>query len=147
MKKLFLALSALALATSAVQADAIADRKALMKERGQIVGDLSKMAKGETPFDAAAVTTQLAAFNANAEKFDIAALFPAGSETGGETRAKPEIWADIAGFKAAHEKEATAVKAAVDAPPADAAALGAALGPIGRLVEVATKSSEQERVK
>ena len=52
MKKLLLALSALAFATSAVQADAIADRKAIMKERGQIVGGLSKVAKGETPFDA-----------------------------------------------------------------------------------------------
>ena len=101
MKKLFLALSALAFATSAVQADAIADRKALMKERGQIVGGLSKMAKGETPFDAAAVTTQLAALNANAEKFNIEVLFPAGSETGGETTAAPAIWSDTAGFQAA----------------------------------------------
>jgi cytochrome c556 len=132
MKKLFLALSALAFATSAVQADAIADRKAIMKERGQIVGGLSKMAKGETPFDAEAVKTQLAALNANAEKFDIDALFPAGSETGGETTAAPAIWSDMAGFKAAHEKEAAAVKAAVDAAPADAAALGAVLGPIGQ---------------
>ncbi len=131
MKKLLLALSALAFATSAVQADAIADRKAIMKERGQIVGGLSKMAKGETPFDAAAVTTQLAALNANAEKFDIDTLFPAGSDTG-DTTAAPAIWTDMAGFKAAHEKEAAAVKAAVDAAPADAAALGAVLGPIGQ---------------
>jgi cytochrome c556 len=132
MKKLFLALSALAFATSAVQADAIADRKALMKERGQIVGGLSKMAKGETPFDAEAVKTQLAALNANAAKFDIAVLFPAGSETGGETTAAPAIWSDPAGFQAAADKLNAAVKAAVDAPPADVAALGAALGPIGQ---------------
>jgi cytochrome c556 len=132
MKKLLLALSALAFATSAVQADAIADRKAIMKERGQIVGGLSKVAKGETPFDAEAVKTQLAALNANEEKFDIEALFPAGSETGGETTAAPAIWSDMAGFKAANEKMAAATKAAVDASPADVAALGAALGPIGQ---------------
>lgn len=132
MKKLLLSLSALAFATSAVQADAIADRKAIMKERGQIVGGLSKVAKGETPFDAEAVKTQLAALNANEEKFDIEALFPAGSETGGETTAAPAIWSDMTGFKAANEKMAAAAKAAVDASPADVAALGAALGPIGQ---------------
>lgn len=132
MKKLLLALSALAFATSAVQADAIADRKAIMKERGQIVGGLSKVAKGETPFDAETVKTQLAALNANEEKFNIEALFPTGSETGGETTAAPAIWSDMAGFKAANEKMAAATKAAVDASPADVAALGAALGPIGQ---------------
>ena len=55
MKRLTAVFSILALMVSAASADAIADRKALMKERGGIVGGLSKVAKGETPFDAAAV--------------------------------------------------------------------------------------------
>ena len=59
MRKLVLAISALALAVSAAFADPIADRKALMKENGKAVGGLAKMAKGETPFDAAAVLAAL----------------------------------------------------------------------------------------
>ena len=56
MRKLILAISALALATSAAFADPIADRKAIMKERGKAIGGLSsKMVKGEEAFDAAVV--------------------------------------------------------------------------------------------
>ena len=86
---LILALPALALATSAAFADPIADRKALMKERGGIVGGLSKVAKGEEAFDAAKVLAALTAMHANAEKFDVDALFPAGSDQG-DTRALPK---------------------------------------------------------
>ena len=131
MKKLLLAISALGLAVSLAQAGVIDDREALMKERGKIVGGLSKMAKGETPFDAAAVMTQLQALSANAEKgAAVETLWPEDSKTGknaeGEdTESSPKIWEDMAGFKAASEKFKTDTAAAVAAPPADLAALQA----------------------
>ncbi|MBZ9996089.1 MULTISPECIES: cytochrome c [unclassified Mesorhizobium] len=130
MRKLVIAISMLALAASAAFADPILDRQALMKERGKIVGGLSKVAKGEEPFDAAAVLTQLQALQANAEKFDVEALFPKGSDTG-DTTAAPKIWEDMAGFKAAEDKYLADVKAAVAAAPADADALKTQIGTIG----------------
>lgn len=132
MKRIIAVLSILALTVSAASADAIADRKALMKERGGLIGGLSKVAKGETPFDAAAVLTQLQALAANAETGDeVDVLWAAGTETGGDTTSSPKIWEDRAGFKAAADKYKADVDAAVAAPPADVATLGAALGTIG----------------
>ncbi|TPK81270.1 cytochrome C556 [Mesorhizobium sp. B2-4-13] len=130
MRKLVIAISMLALAASAAFADPILDRQALMKERGKIVGGLSKVVKGEEPFDAAAVLTQLQALQANAEKFDVEALFPKGTDTG-DTTAAPKIWEDMAGFKAAEDKYLADVKAAVAAAPADVDALKTQIGTIG----------------
>ncbi|ESY81925.1 MULTISPECIES: cytochrome c [unclassified Mesorhizobium] len=130
MRKLVIAISMLALAASAAFADPILDRQALMKERGKIVGGLSKVVKGEEPFDAAAVLTQLQALQANAEKFDVEALFPKGTDSG-DTTASPKIWEDMAGFKAAEDKYLADVKAAVAAAPADVDALKTQIGTIG----------------
>ena len=130
MKTLVLALSALALASSAAFADPIADRKALMKERGGAMGQLAPMVKGEKPYDAAAAMAAFESLHANGEKFDIDALFPAGSETG-DTKALPKIWEDMAGFKAAEEKFEAAVAAAIAAKPQDVDALKQVFGPIG----------------
>jgi cytochrome c556 len=66
MRKLVIAISMLSLAASAAFADPILDRQGLMKERGKIVGGLSKIAKGEADFDAAAVLTALQALQVNA---------------------------------------------------------------------------------
>ncbi|MBZ9724439.1 cytochrome c [Mesorhizobium sp. CO1-1-11] len=130
MRKLVIAISMLALAASAAFADPILDRQALMKERGKIVGGLSKVVKGEEPFDAAAVLTQLQALQANAENFDVEALFPKGTDTG-DTTAAPKIWEDMAGFKATEDKYLADVKAAVAAAPADVDALKTQIGTIG----------------
>jgi cytochrome c556 len=130
MRKLVLAISILAFAGSAAFADPILARQALMKERGKIAGGLSKVVKGETPYDAAAVLTALQALQANAEKFDADALFPAGSDTG-DTTAAPKIWQDMAGFKATGDKYLADVKAAVAAAPADVDALKAQFNTIG----------------
>lgn len=130
MRKLILAISTVALAVSAAYADPIADRKALMKERGGLIGGLAKMAKGEATFDAAAVATALQGLQANEAKFDIDALFPAGSDQG-DTTASPKIWEDMAGFKAENDKYKAAVDAAAAAPAQDASALGAQVGAIG----------------
>ncbi|MBX3575887.1 MAG: cytochrome c [Rhizobiaceae bacterium] len=129
MRKIVLALSALAMFGSAAYADPIADRQAIMKERGGLVGQLAPIAKGEKPFDAAAVLTALQALDANAKKWDVEALFPAGSDKG-DTKASPKIWEDMAGFKAAGDKFAADVAAAVAAPPADLAAFQAQFGAI-----------------
>ncbi|TPL82571.1 cytochrome C556 [Mesorhizobium sp. B2-3-13] len=130
MRKLVIAISMLALAASAAFADPVLGRQALMKERGKIVGGLSKVVKGEEPFDAAAVLTQLQALQANAEKFDVEALFPKGSDTG-DTTAAPKIWEDMAGFKTAEDKYLADVKASVAAAPADVDALKTQIGTIG----------------
>ncbi|MBZ9957522.1 MULTISPECIES: cytochrome c [unclassified Mesorhizobium] len=130
MRKLVVAISMLAFAGSAAFADPILDRQALMKERGKIVGGLSKVVKGEEPFDAAAVLTALQALQANAEKFDADVLFPAGSDTG-DTTAAPKIWQDMAGFKATEDKYLADVKAAVAAAPADVESLKTQIGVIG----------------
>ncbi|MER8584899.1 cytochrome c [Mesorhizobium sp. M1338] len=129
MRKLVIAISMLALAASAAFADPILDRQALMKERGKIVGGISKVVKGEEPFDAAAVLTQLQALQANAEKFDADALFPAGSDTG-DTTAAPKIWQDMAGFKTTEDKYLADIKAAAAAAPADVDALKVQFGTI-----------------
>lgn len=130
MRKLVIAISILAFAGSSAFADPTLDRQALMKERGKIVGGLSKVVKGEQPFDAAEVMAALQALQANAEKFDVDTLFPAGSDSG-DTTAAPKIWEDMAGFKAAEDKYLEDVKAANAAAPADVDALKAQLGTLG----------------
>jgi len=130
MRKLVIAISMLSLAASAAFADPILDRQGLMKERGKLVGGLSKIAKGEADFDAAAVLTALQAMQVNAEKVDVDALFPAGSDSG-DTTASPKIWQDMAGFKTTNEKYVADVKAAVAAAPVDVDALKAQIGTLG----------------
>lgn len=132
MRKLLVAISLLAFATSAASADPISDRQASMKERGKVIGTLSKMVKGEQDFDAALVLSSLKTLQENAEKFDVDALFPAGTETGGDTTAAPKVWEDMAGFKAAEDKYLADVKAANAAAPADLDALKAQLGVVGQ---------------
>ena len=130
MRKLFFAISAFAFATTAVLADPIADRQALMKANGKAMGTLVPITKGEKPFDAAIVLDALKILNDDAQKLDVAILFPAGSDVG-DTTASPKIWEDTAGFQAAVDKFKADTAAAVAAPPQDAAALGAAVGAIG----------------
>ena len=130
MRKLVIAISMLAFAGSVASADPILDRQALMKERGKLAGQLSKVVKGEEDFDAAAVLTQLQALQANAEKFDAEKLFPAGSDKG-DTTAAPKIWEDMPGFKAAADKFLANTKAAVASPPDDVDGLKAQLNTLG----------------
>lgn len=130
MRKLLLAISILALAGTAASADPLADRKALMKERGKLTGDLSKVVKGQEPFDAASVLRTLEAMKDNAGKFDIGALYPEGSNAG-DTTAAPAIWDNPDGFRDAEKKFEDAVGAALADAPADLDALKAKFGAIG----------------
>ncbi len=130
MKRLLLAASFLAIASIAVHADPIEEREALMKANGKIMGQLAPIAKGEKPFDAAIVQAALASLNENAQKLDVAALFPEGS-TNAESTASPKIWEDMAGFHKAVDKFKADVADAAAKPPADLAGLQAAMGSIG----------------
>lgn len=119
MKKLILAVSALALACSAALADPIADRQALMKANGKAVGSIAPIMKGEKPFDAALVLEALKTLNDDAQKLDVATLFPKGTETGEKTTVSPKVWEDAAGFQAAVDKFKADTAAAVATPPTD----------------------------
>ncbi|HSO48249.1 MAG TPA: cytochrome c [Rhizobiaceae bacterium] len=130
MKKLFFSVAAATLLfAGAAHADAIADRKAEMKNNGASMKLLAQSAKGEVAYDAAAVLNALTSMRTTTTNF--ADLFPAGTETGGETTASPKIWEDMAGFKAALAKFHTDLDAAIAAAPADPAALGPVLASVG----------------
>lgn len=119
MKRLFLGVAATALLFSTIaQADVIADRKAMMKEKnGAAMGALVKIVKGEMAFDAATVKASFTTMREGTEGFT--ELFPAGSETGGETTASPKIWEDMEGFKAKLAAFHADLDAAIAADPQD----------------------------
>lgn len=109
------ALVAVLAAGTAFAADPIETRKKTMKAIGGAFGGVMvKMVKGETPYDAAAAKAAATTLSQTAAGIDIAALFPAGSDKGGDTEALPKIWSDAAGFKAAMDtmKAATAAQVA-----------------------------------
>jgi cytochrome c556 len=95
-------LSAPATAQFAKPEDAIKYRQSALTVMGTHFGRLGAMANGKVPFDA-----KVAADNA-----DIVAImaklpwagFGKGTETGGNTKAKPEIWTEQAKFKEYSEK-------------------------------------------
>jgi cytochrome c556 len=129
MKKLFASVAlAGILAAGVAHADAIADRKALMKANGGAMGVLAKTAKGEMAFDAAAVAAAFKALNDSTKTFGD--MFPKGSETGGETTVAPKLFEDMAGFKTALAKFAADTDAAVKAAPATKEAFMAVFGPV-----------------
>jgi cytochrome c556 len=111
-------LLAIAVFTASANADPLADRQALMKDQGKTVGSVTPIVKGEKPFDADAVMTALKHLNEDAQKIDVAALFPAGSDQG-KTTVSPKIWTDNAGFIAAVEKYKKDAAAAAAANPKD----------------------------
>ncbi|MBT8108990.1 MAG: cytochrome c [Gammaproteobacteria bacterium] len=129
LKNIFLAVAVLAVASAcskppqaeeAPQALAEDDPRVVRHELMEGVGDAAKvvgaMLKGEREYDAAAAAASLATFGDAAAK--LGDLFPAGTETGGDTEAAPAIWEDRAGFDAALQDWADATAAAVTAAPA-----------------------------
>jgi cytochrome c556 len=111
------------------QQDPIAARQALMKANGKNAGAVSKMVKGEAPFDAAVVKAAFDQWDETAQK--LPGLFPDSSKSG-DTRALPVIWTERAKFDAAIAK----FKKDVDDNRAKATAgldgLKVALGIIGK---------------
>ncbi len=112
-------LFAAAVFASSANADPIKDRQALMKDQGKTLGSITPIIKDEKPFDAELVMAALKHLNEDAQKIDIATLFPDGSDKGGETTAAPKIWEDKAGFEAALTKYKADATAAAAANPKD----------------------------
>jgi cytochrome c556 len=95
--------------------DPIKERKQLMKDNGDAAKLVTAMLKGEKPYDAKAAETAMKSINASLATF--VTLFPKGSETGGDTAAKPEIWTSKSEFDSiAKQLEAATAKAAAAAP-------------------------------
>lgn len=107
---------ALLLGVSAVgaQQDLVKQGQALMKANGKNLGGvLSPMARGDKPYDQAAVDAALAQLDETAKK--LPTLFPdsvKGLKADGDYSASAKIWEDKAGFAASI---ATFAKAVTDA--------------------------------
>jgi cytochrome c556 len=80
------------------QSDPVKTREKLMKDNNDHAKVVVQMVKGQAPFDAKKVE---AAFDQWADTAkQLPNLFPPGSEHGGDNRASPKIWQDMADFKA-----------------------------------------------
>lgn len=87
------------LADGSVQG-AIDFRESVMTTFKWYMGPMGAMAKGKIPFDVALFRSRAEGL-AIATRLDVAEGFPQGSI--GESEARPEIWQDWDGFKAAYE--------------------------------------------
>jgi cytochrome c556 len=114
MKKTFWAgLLLVTVSASAAFAGALEDRQDLMKQFNTAGRTLGGMARGTTPYDAAAANTQLQILVDGAAK--IPGLFPPGSNMDSattKTQALPTIWSDSAGFQTAAVKFGADARAA-----------------------------------
>ena|SRR6516164_6953822 len=116
-------LAALALATSvsvalaAAGADAIKERRALMKANGEATKPIVPMLKGTAPFDLTTVQKALKTYGDAAAKMP--ALFPPDSKTG-DTNALPAIWDNMDDVKARFAKLGKDVDAALASVKDDA---------------------------
>lgn len=113
-------------AVAVIAADAFQDRHMAMEAVGDAMKPLGAMAKKAAPFDAAVVKASATTIVDNLKKAQ--GLFPADSG-GGESRAKPEVWTDAAGFEKGM-KDAQAAAVALQSV-SDEAAFGPALGALG----------------
>lgn len=95
---------------SATNDEVIAERRAGYKHMGQIFGEMKTAVEAAAP---------VSPFESKAQEIvdwarRIPSMFPPGTETGGGTRAKPEIWTERAKFdelSAELVEKATALKA------------------------------------
>jgi len=116
-----LAFAAPASAQFAKPEDAIKYRQSALSVMGTHFGRVGAMANGRVPFDAK-VASDNAEIVATMAKLPWAGFVP-GSEQGGNTRAKPEIWTDQAKFKEGSDKliaESTKLAAAAKTGNLDA---------------------------
>jgi cytochrome c556 len=122
----------LGVCAAVAQEDPIKARKALMKTNGDQAKILSDMSKGEKPYDQAAVTKALAAFQDAAAKMP--GLYPDNTKDGDPSdqfNASPKVWENMADFKARFVKFGDDAKAA-SGTVKDVDSLKAALGNIGK---------------
>ena len=113
MKRAVLVVAAVLFGATAVvaQQDIIEQSHASMKANGKALGGtLSPMARGDKPYDQAAVDAALAQLEESAKK--IPSLYPASVKDVKQTSEytpSPKIWEDKAGFDAATANFAKAV--------------------------------------
>jgi cytochrome c556 len=126
---------ALGVCVAAAQEDPIKTRKDLMKANGDQAKQLSDMAKGEKPFDLAAVHKAFAQFEDAASKMPN--LYPAntqseaGSPAADDFTPTAKVWEDMADFKARFGKFGEDAKAA-NASVTDVESLKTVLGTMGK---------------
>ena len=135
MKRSIIVVAAMLLGASAVMAqqDIVKDRQATMKANGRALGGtLSAMAKGDKPYDQAAVDAALTVLDDTAKK--LPALFPdstKGLKGEGDYSSSPKVWEDKAGFEA-HIVSFTKVVTDAKAKIKDLDSLKANVGGIGK---------------
>ncbi|WP_295844694.1 cytochrome c [Tardiphaga sp.] len=123
----------LGLGAVAAQQDVVKEAQNIMKANGRNLGGvLSAMAKGDKPYDQAAVDAALAQLDDTARK--LPTLFPEstkGLKPEGDYSSSPKIWEDKAGFDA---KIASFAKVVTDAKAKikDLDSLKANVGGIGK---------------
>ena len=105
-------------------------RHEIMEDIGDAMGVLGKMAKGETEYDADSAVTALGVMIDETPQF--LTLFPEGSESGHDTRAKPAIWENPDDFEANGEELIAAAEAARGPAGDGLEALRGAIGPVGQ---------------
>ncbi len=109
--------------------DIIVLRQQIMKTNGQAAKVGVGMIKGEIPYDATVATALALQISHDLEDFP--GLFPTGTETGNNTKARPEVWSDREAFNAAAQAVVDAAKAAAEAAPQGQQAFGAAFQKVG----------------
>ena len=135
MKRSIIVLGAMLLGATAVMAqqDIVKERQTIMKSNGRALGGtLSAMAKGDKPYDQAAVDAAFVVLEDTAKK--LPTLFPdstKGLKAEGDYSTSPKLWEDKAGFDAkvaSFTKVVTEAKAKVK----DLDSLKANVGGIGK---------------
>ena len=106
MKKLLLALLSCAILTPALAADPIKARKDVVEQYKKTVGPMSKVIKGDSPFNKDEFAKMAAHLDELAQQ--PWQYFTPGSDKG-KTDAKAEIWSKPAEFKAAVDSHKTEV--------------------------------------
>lgn len=104
-------------------------REAAMKKIGGSTAQLAGIAKGDKPYDAAVVKTALETIGTTIKTFPD--LFPA-DKPDDDGHAKATIWENMADFKAHAAKLEADSTMLLAQLPADQAAVGAALGTLGK---------------
>lgn len=79
------------------QGNVIKERQDLMEQNENDMKTVIDMMKGDKPYDAKAAADAMGRINGSVQRF--VSLFPEGSEKGGDTRAKPEIWKNKKDFE------------------------------------------------
>lgn len=150
MRMTILAALALAIPTVVVAdeiADAVKARQDHFKARGQAIGVLAAMAKGEAEYDAAKAQEAADKLVELANE-DISGLWPAGSSSEdlpGVSRALPAIWMEGSKVGEIGAKFAPAAEALQEAAGQGKAEMAGALGGVGQVCQECHKSYQQEK--